>query len=41
MSCKRNFNWEMTIDNLALIYDTGSKQELKSRFDFNKPSLSG
>jgi 2'-5' RNA ligase superfamily len=35
----RDFNWKITVDNLALIYDTGSKQELKSRFDLKKPSL--
>src|SRR6266705_1957582 len=30
---ERDFNWEITVNNLALIYDTGIKQELKSRFD--------
>ncbi len=30
---ERNFSWEITVDNIALIYDTGIKQELKSRFD--------
>ncbi len=29
---ERNFSWEITVDNIALIYDTGIKQELKSRF---------
>lgn len=29
----RDFNWEITVNNIALIYDTGTKQELKSRFD--------
>jgi 2'-5' RNA ligase len=33
---ERDFNWEITVDNVALIYDTGTKQELKSRFDFGK-----
>ncbi len=28
----RDFNWEITIDNIALIYDTGTKQELRERF---------
>jgi 2'-5' RNA ligase superfamily len=30
---ERNFSWEITVDNIALIYDTGIKQKLKSRFD--------
>jgi 2'-5' RNA ligase len=39
---ERAFNWEITINNLALIYDTGTKQELKARFDIsNQPILSG
>lgn len=38
---ERDFNWELTVDHLALIYDTGSKQELRSRFEFGKPSLQG
>jgi len=33
---ERDFSWEITIDNVALIYDTGTKQELRSRFDFGK-----
>jgi len=33
---ERDFNWEITVDNVALIYDTGAKQELRSRFDFGK-----
>ena len=33
---ERDFTWEITIDNVALIYDTGAKQELMSRFDFGK-----
>lgn len=32
----RNFNWQMTIDNLALIYDTGTKQELRCQFSLSK-----
>jgi 2'-5' RNA ligase len=36
----RNFNWEITVNNIALIYDTGTKQVLKSRSDFTgQPSL--
>ena len=31
---ERDFHWEITVDNVALIYDTGTKQELRSRFDF-------
>ncbi len=33
---ERDFNWEITVDNVALIYDTGAKQELRSRFAFGK-----
>ena len=35
---EHNFNWEIIVDNIALIYDIGSKQELRSHFDFGKPS---
>jgi 2'-5' RNA ligase superfamily protein len=41
---ERNFSWEITVDNIALIYDTGIKQELKSRFDITgelRPGESG
>ena len=31
---ERDFIWAITIDNVALIYDTGTKQELKARFAF-------
>ena len=31
---ERDFHWEIAVDNVALIYDTGTKQELRSRFDF-------
>lgn len=31
---ERDFAWDITIDNIALIYDTGTKQELHSRFTF-------
>jgi hypothetical protein len=35
---ERDFNWEFTVNNIARIYDTGTKQELKSRFDIaNEP----
>lgn len=29
----RDFTWEFTVDNLAIIHDTGTKQELHSRYD--------
>jgi 2'-5' RNA ligase len=35
---ERNFSWEITVDNIALIYDTGIKQELNSRFDITGES---
>jgi 2'-5' RNA ligase len=37
----RDFNWEITIDNIALIYDTGTKQQLKSRFDITNQPIPG
>jgi 2'-5' RNA ligase len=30
---ERDFTWEFTVDNLAIIYDTESKQELHSRYE--------
>jgi len=30
----RDLYWEIFIDNVALIYDTGDRQELRLRFDF-------
>jgi 2'-5' RNA ligase len=30
---ERDFNWEITVNNLAFIHDTGTKQEMKYRFD--------
>ena len=30
----RNFHWEMTVNNLSLIYDTGTEQGLRCRFNF-------
>lgn len=38
---ERDFSWEITVDNIALIYDTGIKQELKSRFDIINEPVSG
>ena len=29
-----NFNWEISISNVAVIRDTGKQQELRERFDF-------
>jgi 2'-5' RNA ligase len=31
-----DFAWEIVIDNIALIYDTGTRQELRGRFALNK-----
>ncbi|SRR5437588_3536785 len=36
---ERNFNWEITINNIAFIHDRGRKQELRSCFDFNQSSF--
>ena len=36
---QRDFNWEITVNNIAVIYDTGTKQELKSRFEINNHSV--
>ncbi len=33
---ERDFSWEITVNNVALIYDTGTKQELRSCFAFGK-----
>ena len=38
---ERDFNWETTVNNIALIYDTGIKQELKSRFDITNEPVPG
>ena len=38
---ERDFNWEFTVDNIALIYDTGTKQEMKSRFDITNEPVPG
>ncbi len=37
----RDFKWEITIDNIAVIYDTGTKQELKSRFEISNHPVPG
>ncbi len=31
---QRDWAWEMRIDNLSLLHDTGTRQELALRFDF-------
>jgi 2'-5' RNA ligase len=38
---ERDFNWEITVNNLAFIYDTGTKQEMKSRFDITHEPVPG
>jgi 2'-5' RNA ligase len=38
---ERDFNWEITVNNLAFIYDTGTKQEMKSRFDITNGPVPG
>jgi len=30
---KRNFSWDIRVDNVSLLHDTGTKQELAQRFD--------
>ena len=37
----RDFHWEITVDNIAVIYDTGTKQELKTRFDITNEAVPG
>jgi len=32
---RRNFHWEFTVSNLAIIYDTGKRQGVLCRFNFN------
>jgi 2'-5' RNA ligase len=32
----RDFTWEIAVDNLALIYNTGERQELRTRFAFGE-----
>jgi len=34
----RNFHWEITVNNLSMIYDTGKEQGVRCRFDFNENS---
>jgi hypothetical protein len=38
---ERDFNWEITVNTIALIYDTGAKQVLKSRFDITGEPVPG
>ncbi|HYE15845.1 MAG TPA: 2'-5' RNA ligase family protein [Pyrinomonadaceae bacterium] len=32
----RNFHWELTVNNLAIIYDTGREQGVRCRFDLKE-----
>ncbi|HEX8474574.1 MAG TPA: 2'-5' RNA ligase family protein [Pyrinomonadaceae bacterium] len=32
---ERQFHWELTVNNLSVIYDTGTEQGLQCRFNFN------
>lgn len=32
---QRSFHWEATVNNLSLIYDTGTKQGLRCRYNFD------
>jgi len=38
---ERKYHWEITVNNIALIYDTGTKQEPKSRFDITNEPVPG
>jgi 2'-5' RNA ligase len=38
---ERDFNWEITVNNIAFIYDTGTKQEMMSRFEITKEPVPG
>jgi 2'-5' RNA ligase len=38
---QRDFSWEITVNNIAVIYDTGTKQELKSRFEISNQAVPG
>lgn len=33
---ERDFNWDITVNNIAFIHDDGTKQVLRSRLDFGK-----
>lgn len=33
--CTRNFHWDVTVNNLSIIYDTGREQGVRCRFDFS------
>ncbi len=33
--CGSSFHWEMSVNNLSMIYDTGTEQGLRCRFNFN------
>ena len=38
---ERDFNWDITVNNIAFIHDTGTKQELKTRFDITNEPVPG
>src|SRR5258708_1675367 len=38
---ERDFNWEITVNNIAFIQDTGAEQVLKARFDISNESIPG
>ena len=38
---ERDFDWEITVNNLAFIHDTGTKQEMKSRFEITSEPVHG
>ena len=38
---EQDFNWEITINNIAYIQDTGTEQVLKARFDIQNEPVSG
>jgi 2'-5' RNA ligase len=34
----RTYDWDIAIDNLAIVYDTGARQAIRSRYTFAAPS---
>jgi 2'-5' RNA ligase len=38
---KRDFDWEISVNNLAFIHDSGTKQEMKARFDITNEPIPG
>jgi len=31
---KRDFQWQITVDNVCILHDTGERQIIEARFDF-------